>query len=183
MNQGEHSSIKRVENRTVKIINDTDAYGSRVDPYKECEILKVLTKLGPEFPQNVKCEGPFKLSYDYIEGMTLEEYSNMIWKRDNDLPSQSIQSDILIQVSLAYCKMYKVGFAHGDPNLKNFLINEEGKIFIIDFGFAYKISEHPISFHEILSKLYESFYYDEFIDEETYETLNKDIEKIIAKSL
>ena len=74
MDQGLMSYIEKRNNRTYKFIHEFDVYGSPVDPYEECKILKYVSKLGPAFPQNVKCEGPYKLSYDFIPGITLKKY-------------------------------------------------------------------------------------------------------------
>ncbi len=132
MEQGAHSFIKEKDGRIYKHIYDVDAYGSTVYPYQECRILQYVSKLGTEFPQNVICEDAYMISYDKTVGTRLDHYIKL-----NDPLSIEKQKHILSQILNSYYKLFKVGFVHGDPNLGNYIIDNDGLVHIIDFGFAY----------------------------------------------
>ena len=140
LEQGYMSYVERKNGRLYKSINYFNAYNEPVGPYEECKMLKYISKLGSEFPQNVKCEGSHGLSYDYIPGITLKKYVDINYP----IPI-SKQKDIIYQIINGYYKLFKVGFYHGDPGLKNFLIDNIGNIHIIDFGLAYSPYRKVIS--------------------------------------
>jgi hypothetical protein len=130
--QGLMSHITVKNGKIHKFIHDHNAYGDPVGPFEECKILKYISKLGPEFPQNVNCDGAYRLSYDYIPGVRLKDFL-----KENQPLTLSQQKNIALKVIKIYYKLFLVGFYHGDPNLTNFILDDLGIIHILDFGLAY----------------------------------------------
>jgi serine/threonine protein kinase len=129
LEQGYQSFVSVNNGRLLKAIDCFDAYGNAVTPYEECKILKYVSRLGSEFPQNVTCEGPLRLSYDYIPGVTLERYI------DRHFPlSVREQKYIALQLFRSYRKLWEAGIEHGDYNAGNFLIDPDGQVHVLDFG-------------------------------------------------
>jgi len=139
---GNSSFVHRVGNRVHKDIKPFNQYGHPMGYYEEYKITKYASQLStpgkahPEFPQNVTCEGPFKFSYNYIPGVTLDEY-----ERCNRPLSIDAQKDILRQLTNIFYKMNRAGITHVDSNLGNFIVSCDkvcryGSISIIDFGMS-----------------------------------------------
>lgn len=124
MNQGCFSTVEKQGNRLYKTITSYGDYG----PFEECKILKYVSTLGTEFPQNVVCEGIYKLSYNYIEGITLKEY---LEQSSNPFRNQV---EILIQLLNINKKLMNVGIYLYDQGLCNFILDHDGIIHVIDFG-------------------------------------------------
>lgn len=183
MNQGLNSFFKKTNRRAYKTINPVNAYNEFVPHYEECKILKYVSKLGPEFPQNVLCEGYLRLSYDYIDGITVKQYISNYIDNNVKIPIQ-IQKNILYQIINIYTKLFDVGFYHGDPGLDNFIINND-IVYIIDFGFAYSPYRKPISVYE--EPIYDEFdecdyqTYDEPLDEYKDIIIKKDYQQFLIK--
>lgn len=123
--QGNNSSVEKINGRLYKTIH-CDDFG----PYDEYQILKKVSLLGPEFPQNVLCEGEYKLSYDYIEGITLEEFLQCSKINEND------QVLIFIQLLSINMKLIKNGIELCDQVLSNFIVDCHSVIHAIDFGYV-----------------------------------------------
>lgn len=125
LKQGCMSTVKVVGDRLFKSINKVNIEGTIIPLYEEYKILKYVQNLGPEFPQNVKCEGPLSLSYDYKHGITLKSYLK------NEL-SPDVRKDLSLQFVVIYYKLINKGIYHEDYNYRNFIVND--KLHIIDFG-------------------------------------------------
>jgi len=127
MNQGNNSFVEKRGNRLYKSINLYGNYG----PFEECKLLKYVSKLGPEFPQHVKCEGLYQLSYDYIDGITLEQYMDYY-----SINPKKNQINILIQLLKINLKLYQVGLYLCDQGVNNYILDDDGIIHVIDFGYV-----------------------------------------------
>lgn len=137
MDQGHNSFVVLKDGRVNKYIHERGPYGSQIDPYHEYKILNYVQHFGPEFPQNVKCDGKFQLSYDYVPGVTLSRYINTgLSVRES--------KNILLQIFKIYHKLEEYGIRHGDFGLQNFVRDSHGVIHILDFGFAYLINHEGI---------------------------------------
>ena len=139
MDSGRNSITRIRGDRIYKDIYMENIHGRQVDPYRECELLKKLSRLGVEFPQNVKCEGEYKLSYKYIPGETISRYMSKYKVMDI-----SIAKRIAYQILIINLKLYKIGILHGDLILDNYLINGE-KVYIIDFGMSKIIDKNKFN--------------------------------------
>ena len=128
LEQGCMSTVKVIGDRIFKVINKRNIEGTIIPLYEEYKILKYVQKLGPEFPQNVKCEGPLSLSYDYVKGITLKSYL-----QNNEL-TVNMQKSLTLQYLLIHEKLISKGFYHQDPNYGNFIVDNDNKLHIIDFG-------------------------------------------------
>lgn len=126
--QGCMSKVEIIGNRLIKHINKVNIEGYIVPLYEEYKILKYVQNLGLEFPQNVKCEGPLSLSYDYKPGLCLETYLS------KHTISIEMQKNLGLQLILIYKKLIDKGIIHEDYNYRNFIIDEDLKIHSIDFG-------------------------------------------------
>lgn len=126
MEQGCCSFVKRIKNRVYKTIHEYNYYG----PYEECKILRYVSKLGPEFPQHIQCEGPYQLSYDYIEGMTL---TGLLKKY---VLSEKDKLRIFIQILNINKKLLDVGLELWDQGPNNFIIDDMFNVHVIDFGYV-----------------------------------------------
>lgn len=134
MNQGFCSFVEKRNNRLYKKIHSYDEYG----PFEECKLLKYVSQLGPEFPQHVKCEGLYKLSYDYIDGVTLKEYMNYN-------PNYNQKVNIFIQLIKINKKLINVGIYLCDQVLENFILDLDGIVHMIDFGYVHNPHRKQIS--------------------------------------
>ena len=128
LEQGCMSTVELVDGRIFKTIDKINIEGTVIPLYEEYKILKYVQTIGSEFPQNVKCEGPLALSYDYKSGMTLEFYL------ENHQPSFELQKNLGLQYILIYCKLVDKGIHHEDYNYRNIIIDENNMLHIIDFG-------------------------------------------------
>jgi eukaryotic-like serine/threonine-protein kinase len=83
----------------------------------------------------VKKGGPFSrkkeriLVMDYVDGLDL--------RRESRFPFGQI-IDILTQVAKSLSYLHSRGYIHGDLKPENIMVDHEGKVTIIDFGFACK---------------------------------------------
>jgi len=78
------------------------------------------------------------LIYEYIDGYDLYDYTEknkLTYKEMNDIAFQLIK--------IVY-KIHALGIFHRDIKLENFVINPEGKVFIIDFGVSHLIQDDYI---------------------------------------
>jgi RIO-like serine/threonine protein kinase len=160
MKQGFHSKIFQNGNRLHKIINCHDFLG----PFEECAILKRVSALGPEFPQNVECEGVYKLSYDYIDGITLQEYVENVELYHNQL-------DIFSQLLSINMKLIKNGIELCDQVLENFIIDYNGMIHAIDFGNII-IHDDGFEYYTCLTQAVYRWYKNGLISEELVDLYN-----------
>lgn len=131
LSQGSMSTVEVIGDRLFKTIKKINIEGTVIPLYEEYKILKYIQTLGMEFPQNVKCEGPLTLSYDYIKGVTLEFYLK------NYQPSIELQKRLGLQFFLIYCKLLDKGIFHEDYHYRNMIIDENNKLYIIDFGMVW----------------------------------------------
>lgn len=136
--QGLMSTVELVDgtNRIKKYINDLDAYDDPVILYAEYKILKYISKLSPFFPQNIQEHGPLIISYDYVLGHVLNNIVENLSVID--------QWKIICQIVKLYIILAKVDIFHGDTNLKNFIIDANGYVHIIDFGLSYSLTRKII---------------------------------------
>jgi len=132
MKQGYNSYVEHINGRLHKTIKNKD-----VGPFDECKILKFVSQLGPEFPQHVECEGVYKLSYDYIEGITIEDYIKLCKITYDD------QICIFKQLLTINMKLIKLGIELCDQVLSNFIVDNNSLIHPIDFGYVHN---HNINF-------------------------------------
>ena len=128
--QGHHSYTTIQNHRVNKSIKALDAYGQFVGYYQEYKLLKYISKLGPEFPQNVKGD-ILTVSYDYIPGISVEDYVE-----NNNPLTISQEKNIIMQILKIYRKLFMIGVSHNDAGLSNFIIDPNHIIHIIDFGFG-----------------------------------------------
>ena len=128
LEQGCMSSVEVIDGRIFKTINKVNVEGTVIPLYEEYKILKYVQNLGPEFPQNVRCEGPLALSYDYKPGVTLESYLK------NNQASFKLQKNLAFQFIMIYCKLMNKCIYHEDFNYRNFIIDDNNMLHIIDFG-------------------------------------------------
>ena len=70
---------------------------------------------------------------EFIEGKQLKELLG-------DLPSDQ-RKNICIKIGELIAKLHKNGIIHGDLTTSNMILNDEGKIFMIDFGLGEKNAE------------------------------------------
>ncbi len=70
------------------------------------------------------------LVLEYIDGVTLHELL------DADLLTVELCREILAQISLGLSSLHRHQVFHGDLNLKNIMINTDGVVKLIDFGFG-----------------------------------------------
>jgi tRNA A-37 threonylcarbamoyl transferase component Bud32 len=162
MKQGNNSNVEKINNRLHKTINNN------LKPFEECKILKSVSTLGPEFPQNVECEGVYKLSYDYIEGMTLHKYIKTFIKNNIKQPYEN-QVIIFKQLLLINKKLLNVGIMLCDQVLSNFILDNNGVIHVIDFGYV-EIDDVIEENDKIrcLTRAVNNWYKNGLIDEELY---------------
>jgi serine/threonine protein kinase len=149
MEQGRHSFVNVQDGRIIKHIDPINQYNEFVAPYEECKVLKYVSKLGPQFPQNVRCEGYLKLSYSYVNGITLKKYL-----KHNEL-TVTQQKNIIRQMVDIHYKLFVVGFLHNDPGMDNYVIDDDGMIHIVDFGFAGSPYRDPISVYKEHAIIYD----------------------------
>lgn len=131
MIEGINSNIQLIGDRIYKSIYCVDISGRPVGPYEEYKILNYVQNLGKQFPQNVKCEGQYQLSYSYVPGFTLGEYF------DNDVDDELSLNEkikIICQIIQAYKLLFGHGIIHSDYHKYNFIIDHMGIVHIIDFG-------------------------------------------------
>lgn len=131
LKQGFMSTVEVIDGRILKTIDRVNVEGTLIPLYEEYKILKYVQTLGSEFPQNVKCEGPLALSYDYIKGVTLELYL------ENHQPSLELQKNLGLQYILIYSKLIDKGIDHEDYNYRNIIMDENNMLHIIDFGIVW----------------------------------------------
>jgi serine/threonine protein kinase len=79
------------------------------------------------------------LVLEYIEGKTLEEVYN-----DASLTEELVE-ELLVQIYLGLSALHRSQVFHGDLNLKNIIINTEGVVKLIDFGFYSSEKENWIT--------------------------------------
>ena len=77
-----------------------------------------------------RVEGDVFLAMQYVPGETLADII------DRGPVSSSWALSILMQVAAAVDAVHAAGFVHGDVKPNNILINEQGRLFLIDFGAA-----------------------------------------------
>lgn len=99
--------------------------------HEECKILKYVSTLGPEFPQNVKCHGKHGLSYDYTEGLTLKEYLK-------DIEEYTYMDEVIVLIQLLKInkKLFDAGIYLYDQHGDDFIVDNEGYIHVIDFEYV-----------------------------------------------
>lgn len=104
---------------------------------KDVQILKKefvkLLKVDSKFCVHVKAwenlsKGP-ALVLEYIEGVTLYELTN------SHKLSSDLVAELICQISMGLRALHRSEVIHGDLNLKNILINTDGIVKLIDFGF------------------------------------------------
>jgi tRNA A-37 threonylcarbamoyl transferase component Bud32 len=138
LKQGFMSTVEVIGDRIFKTIDKINVEGTVIPLYEEYKILKYVQTLGPEFPQNVKCERPLALSYDYIKGVTLEFYL------ENHQPSLKLQKNLGLQYILIYSKLMDKGIHHEDYNNRNIIMDENNMLHIIDFGIVWIYGQDKI---------------------------------------
>jgi len=127
--QGYQSTVEVKNNRITKYINEYDTWDDLVKPWKEFKVLEYISKLSIFFPQNVIEKGPYVIEYDYVEGTIMKKLTENYFN----------------QICNLYYILNKNGFNHGDCNIKNFIIDSNDKVHIIDFGQAYSKERKLIS--------------------------------------
>lgn len=75
------------------------------------------------------------LIYEYIDGYDLYDYI------DNNKLDYKEMNDIAFQMIKILYKIHSLGIFHRDIKLENFVINQYGKIFLIDFGVSHMIQD------------------------------------------
>lgn len=110
------------------------------DPLREKSVkneIKVLKKLNHpnivQFISEVSKEKNLYLIMEYVKGCSLQAHlQRQRWKRLEEPEAVGIFVQFI--KALAYC--HRVGVVHRDIKLENVLINNEGVVKVIDFGFA-----------------------------------------------
>lgn len=80
-------------------------------------------------------EGGLYIAMEFVQGISLRQYLNyqsLTLKRS---------LEIILEIGYALCHLHTHGIIHRDLKLENVLINDEGKIKLIDFGVAHNIKE------------------------------------------
>ncbi len=70
------------------------------------------------------------LVLEYIDGVTLKD---LVQKKDLSI---DLVQEIMAQALLGLQALHKKGICHGDLNLKNIMVNRDGIVKLIDFGFS-----------------------------------------------
>lgn len=152
--QGCNSNVEKINDRLYKTIKCQE-FG----PYDEYQVLKKVSLLGKEFPQNPKCEGEYKLSYDYIEGITLEKLNNI-----TENITENDQILIFVQLLSINMKLIKNGIELCDQVLSNFIVDDQSVIHAIDFGYV-QLHEDG-EYYECLDRAVKNWYKNGLINEQ-----------------
>lgn len=101
--------------------------------YKEAQLLSRFRNLDSivSVRDFFYANGTAYIIMEYIEGMSLKEYI----KREGHLSGEQTLS-LLKPVLLDMDKIHKMGIIHRDISPDNLILNEEGKLIVIDFGSA-----------------------------------------------
>jgi tRNA A-37 threonylcarbamoyl transferase component Bud32 len=161
MKQGFNSHVEKINNRLHKTIQNDSK------PFEEYNILKLVTTLGPEFPQNVECEGIYKLSYDYIEGITLHKYIKTFIKNKMKHPYKN-QVIIFKQLLLINKKLLDIDIMLYDQVLSNFILDNDGIIHVIDFGYVEMVDDENNDKITCVTRAVNTWYKNGLIDDELY---------------
>lgn len=116
---GCNSFTKVQGNRLHKDIDSLDVWGDPVAAYREFKILEYVSKLSPYFPQNPQQHGPYLLSYDYIPATKIQG---------------EFTGDQIHQVVTLLRILHENGFTHGDLSRDNILLDDQGRMHMVDFG-------------------------------------------------
>lgn len=81
-------------------------------------------------------EGQIFIVMEYVEGETLKEKIDQIYTIEKSLFPLEQVLDLSIQICEGLSKAHKMGIVHRDIKAENILIDQDGRIKILDFGLA-----------------------------------------------
>lgn len=132
---------KIYENINILYLNDEPMYTLKKIDYNinfdnEVNILKLLNTLIPEYVPNIidyftHNEDRY-IVYKYIDGQDLYDFMDQNY---SILPDKK-KSYICMQIIYIIKKLHNYGIFHRDIKLENFVINNDLKVTLIDFGVA-----------------------------------------------
>lgn len=141
-------------------------FSKRVFSQLEIDLYRLAAEhdLSPAFVEVIPLENDF---HGKVWSLKTERYDSTLEDYLKSHPEQEIT--LLSEAHRLLSELHRLGYGHGDLHLQNFVVNENGKVRLIDFGESFKKTNNiPANYQRYLN-LVDLFPYDD--SDETYSQL------------
>lgn len=127
--------IKSFNETTKLAIRDGKVYVLKVIPFEDTELYRRLSGISSEYVakvyETVRIENEFYAVIEFIQGVTLTDYI-----KKNGVMTDVQLRDIILQLCSGLEAIHSLGIIHRDINPNNIMLDDSGKVKIIDFGIS-----------------------------------------------